>query len=55
MLGTIFIFLGSFLVVTWFGTTMKMKKEGTFGEHGGGGAYLWLAIYLGIIITGIFI
>jgi len=52
MLGTILIFAGIFLIITWFGTRKKMISEGKWESEGGGGAYFLLAIYVTIIIAG---
>lgn len=55
MIGTILVFIGSFLIITWFGTRSRMISKGTWESEGGGGAYLWLAIYVCIVVAGFFV
>lgn len=47
------IALGAFLIYSWFGTRRMMIREGTWEEQGGAGAYIWLAIHLGIVLLGV--
>ncbi len=55
MISTALIFAGVFLIITWFGVRKKMMSEGKWESEGGSGAYLWLAIYVGLIIVGFII
>jgi hypothetical protein len=52
-LGYVLVIVGSFLVFTWFGTRRMMLRDGTWSEQGGAGAYIWLAIYVGLIAVGV--
>jgi hypothetical protein len=53
LVGLGLIGVGGFLLYTWFGTRRMMIREGTWTEQGGAGAYIWLAIHVGIILLGV--
>ena len=55
IIGRILIFLSIILFFIWFRTKRQMKKEGTWQEEGGLGAYLWLLIYIILFILGIYL